>query len=111
MPALKNSKKITRTGHIYTDKRIKDFMDNAKDEVAVQWRNPVLPELEQLTVVIYNHDERKHDLSNQLDTVCDIIKGIIVKDDDQKCIPSIQLQYGGIDKENPRTEIWVDFSS
>ena len=108
MPSLKNAQKTTRTGHFYTDSKVKNFMKDAKDEIALQWRGTALPMIDNLTIVSYNQDNRKHDLSNQLDTICDIIKGIVVKDDDQNCIQSIQLQYGGVDKNNPRTEIWVD---
>ena len=109
-PALKNSKKITKTGHIYTDKRIKDYMDAAKLEVKSQWRRQPLDKLDNLTVVFYNQDKQKHDTSNQLDTICDILKMIVVKDDDQFCIPHTQIEYGGV-SSNPRTEIWVDFES
>lgn len=107
-PALKNSKKITKTGHIYTDKRIKEYMDAAKLEAKAQWKHEPLDKLDNLTIVFYNQDKRKHDTSNQLDTICDVIKQIVVKDDDQFCIPHTQIEYGGV-SDRPRTEIWVDF--
>ena len=113
MPSLKNAKTISfnkKTGKrfVRTEQRVADFMNDAKDQVKAQWQEPVLEKIDNLTCIFYNQDKRKHDTSNQLDTVCDIIKGIIVKDDDQFSIGSSQIQYGGIDKDNPRTEIWID---
>jgi len=110
IPALKNSKKVTKTGHIYTEKRVKDWMEAAASELKEQWHQPQIEKLDNLTVCIYNGDKRKHDLSNQLDTILDVLKLIVVKDDNQFCIPEVQLHYAGVDSD-PRAEIWVDFES
>ena len=109
MMSLKNMQRTTKTGHFYTDPKLKSFMKKAKEEVQSQWNKPVLEKIDNLTCVFYNRDKRNHDLGNELDTLLDVIKGIIVKDDNQFCISSIQVEYGGVDKENPRTELWIDF--
>ena len=112
VPSLKNAKtisvnKATGSRFVRTEKRVKDFMQQSKDMIFEQWLKEPLPKIENLTCVVYNQDLRKHDLSNVLDTVCDILKGIVFVDDDQFCVPSIQIEYGGVDKLDPRVEVWV----
>ena len=114
-PSLKNAKVISvnsKTGKrfVRTEDRVKNWMDGAKLEVKSQWKREPLDKLDNLTCVFYNSDKRAHDLSNQLDSICDVIKGTIVSDDTQFCMPSIQVQYGGVSKD-PRTELWVDFEN
>ena len=114
VPSLKNNKIATmnsKTGKMFirTDARTKKYMEDAKLQVQSQWRQPSLPELEQLTCVVFYPDNRVRDLSNALDTILDVIKGIVVKDDCWKCIPRIQIEFGGVDKDNPRVELWADF--
>lgn len=110
-PSLKNSKQIAvnrKTGQrfVRTEDRVKQFMDSAKDQIADQWENDYeLPVT--VTYVFYNQDKRKHDLENQIATMNDCLKESL-GDDDQFHIEEVVGRYGGIDKENPRTEIWID---
>lgn len=110
-PSLKNSKKIainSRTGQrfVRTEQRVKDFMDSAKAQIQAQWNEDYeLPVT--VTYVFYNQDKRKHDLENQIATMNDCLKEFL-GDDDQFHIEEVVGRYGGIDKENPRTEIWID---
>ena len=46
-------------------------------------------------------------LENQIATMNDCIKEFI-GDDDQFHIEEVVGRYGGIDKEKPRVEIWID---
>lgn len=109
IPSLKNSVKVYQN-RVYTDPKTKDFMDEAKAELKTQWKRKPLEQADNLTCVFYHKDARPRDIPNELDTVADILKGIVIKDDNMNCLPSIQLQYGGIDKKCPRAEIWVDFN-
>lgn len=108
MPSLKNSVRLNN-GRVFTDPKVKDFMSKAKQEVKLQWKKEPLKALENLTCVFYHKDLRSRDIPNELDTLVDILKGIVVEDDNYACLPSIQVQYGGVDRKNPRTELWVDF--
>lgn len=110
-PSLKNSKQIAfnrKTGQrfVRTEDRVKKFMDSAKIQIANQWEDDYqLPVT--VTYVFYNQDKRKHDLENQIATMNDCLKESL-GDDDQFHIEEVVGRYGGIDKENPRTEIWID---
>lgn len=114
VPSLKNAKKISinpKTGQrfVRTETRVKEYMDEAKESVRQQWRGVPLEEVEHITCVIYNKDKRKHDLGNEWDTLADILSGIVYTDDNQFCVGSVQLTYGGVDKARPRAELWIDF--
>lgn len=108
VPSSKNSKKVTKTGRVYTDPRVQEWMDDAKLQLKSQWREDRIEGDVCLTVIFYNQDNRRHDLDNQLATINDCLKETILTEDDQFHISQIQLQYGGLDKKNPRAELWVD---
>jgi len=62
-----------------------------------------------LTVVFYVPDNRRRDLDNMLTSIQDVlVKAGILKDDNWQNLSPITLDCGGIDKENPRAEIWID---
>lgn len=62
-----------------------------------------------VTLIFFNPDNRRHDLDNQSSSVLDtLVKAGVIEDDNQTKIDSLQLHYGGIDKENPRCEIFLD---
>lgn len=62
-----------------------------------------------LTCVFYMKDNRPRDLDNCLAAVCDILQQaeIISNDSWQKLCP-ITLDCGGVDKEDPRVEVYLD---
>lgn len=108
VPSLKNNQKVTRNGKFYTDPKVKDYMKNAIAQLKDQWKNEPLKTAENITMVFYYDSNRTRDLSNSVDTVFDVLKVVVVDDDNFKCIPRFQVEFGGVSK-NPRTEIWVDF--
>ena len=62
-----------------------------------------------IEMVFYDGDLRRHDLDNQCSSILDtLVKAEILEDDDQKHVNSIRLTYGGLDRENPRCEIFLD---
>ncbi len=60
-----------------------------------------------MEVVIFNPDYRKRDLDNQLCSINDAIKGVLIEEDDGKVLQDIHIRWGGVDKNNPRAEITI----
>lgn len=60
-----------------------------------------------MEIVIYNPDFRKRDLDNQLCSINDAIKGVLIEEDDGKVLQDIHIRWGGVDKNNPRAEITI----
>lgn len=57
---------------------------------------------------IYGKDARKFDLSNSFESVADLlVDAQIIKDDNYEYLSNIILSYGGTDKENPRSEVYI----
>lgn len=112
VPSLKNSKEIFRnhkTGQhfITSSKAVKQWMED------VQWQlkmvEPVREYPVAITMVFYFPTNVRKDLDNACSTVLDGLQkcGIIVDDDYQHVCP-ITIDFGGIDKENPRVEVYID---
>ena len=109
-PSKKNSRINTRSGRSFPSKRFTDWEKPALQELQLQFKKlkvtgyPIT-----LTMIFYNADRRRHDLDNQSSSILDtLVKAGILEDDNQNFVDSLQLQYGGVDKENPRCEIYLD---
>lgn len=110
IPSKKNSRINTRSGRSFPSKRFSDWEKIALPELKEQFKGfnitgyPI-----SLTMIFFNADNRRHDLDNQSSSVLDtLVKAEIIEDDNQNKIDSLQLQYGGVDKINPRVEIFLD---
>lgn len=54
-------------------------------------------------------NNRRRDLDNGLNGVMDaLVAAEIIKDDSVEYVDCITIQYGGVDKKNPRVEIFLD---
>jgi len=109
-PSKKNTKGFQRsTGRTYYKKPFTDWRDSALWELKVQKR-PDAP-LETVNGVIlrfFRRTDRRADLTNLSEGPMDaLVKMEILKDDDFKCVPQVELVYEGKDKENPRVEIEI----
>jgi len=62
-----------------------------------------------ITCVFYFGNNRRHDLDNALSPVLDALTASgIITDDSTGYVETITVQYGGVDKSNPRVEIYLD---
>ena len=62
----------------------------------------------EVTVEIWNKDERKHDLDNQLSTILDaLVKADVLPDDSQKSVQKVTAEYKGVDRDDPRAWITI----
>lgn len=67
--------------------------------------SPVL-ELKRLSMTFYSATRRKSDLTNRADSVQDLLVDAgILEDDNWFVIPKLELNFGGVDKENPRVVV------
>lgn len=57
---------------------------------------------------IFAPDARKFDLSNKFESIADLLVDAgILADDNYEVLPWVVLQFGGIDRKNPRAEILI----
>ena len=78
-----------------------------------EYRPDKLIETCSINMTFFFPDNRKSDLINKAESVLDIlVSSSFIKDDDWKCVSSLHLFSGAVDKENPRVEIEIiDISS
>lgn len=62
----------------------------------------------EIQIEFWMPDNRRADLTNKAESVMDLLVDLkIITDDSWQCVPSLTLQSKGIDKINPRAEIWI----
>jgi len=110
IPSKKNSRINTRSGRSFPSARFTEWEKTALEEFNDQFKGlKVTGYPISIVMVFYNTDDRRHDLDNQSSSILDtLVKAKILEDDSQKFVDCLQLQYGGIDKKNPRCEIFLD---
>lgn len=61
----------------------------------------------EITLKIYAPDARKSDLTNKAESVMDTLVDCgFLEDDNWYVVSKLTLEFGGVDKENPRVEIY-----
>jgi len=115
VPSQKNSKQILinrKTGKpfIASNDRVKQWQQSAQLQLKRQFKGfKVVDYPIAITIVVYNKDERRRDLDNCLSSVCDsLVAAGVIEDDDTKHISQWCVEYGGIDRDNPRAEIFIE---
>lgn len=85
-------------------------MDAAKDNLKGQFEGYTMQDYPiTVTMTFWWDTLRNRDLDNACASVMDALKHAgIIEDDGYKYVDCIQLNYGGLDKENPRVEIYLD---
>lgn len=111
-PSLKNSKQLfinRRTGKSFitsskaSKEWVKDALWQLKGKPAVE-TYPVA-----VTMVFYFKGQHRKDLDNAASSVLDVLKAAgIIEDDDWTHICPITIDCGGVDKLEPRVEIYLD---
>lgn len=115
VPSQKNRKKV------YINRATgKPFIASAPE--VKQWRKHAVFELQQqfkglkvtgfpigVSIVLYYDSKRRKDLDNSLASIMDALTTAeILPDDSVEYVDSINVSYGGVDKDNPRAEIFLD---
>jgi Holliday junction resolvase RusA-like endonuclease len=115
VPSQKNGKEIAinrSTGQrfIRSNDRVKAWQESAIQQLMLQFMGYQITDYPiGITLVFFFDSERRHDLDNAAAGVMDALaKSGIITDDCVKYVDCLDLQYGGIDKINPRAEIYID---
>lgn len=113
-PSKKNNKQIVRnkkTGQpfIISSTRHNEWEKNALEELKEQYKNYKNEKVDypvSILAIFYNKDKIRKDLDNQITTVLDaLVKAKILKGDDVRYVAELHVEYGGVDKDNPRAEV------
>lgn len=114
-PSQKNKKTISlskATGRPFlrTDPKVKEWQEKACLELKMQFKDYKVTNYPiSATLIFFYADNRKHDLDNSASTVMDsLVNSGVIEDDNIHFIDCLTLQYGGVDKANPRAEIYLD---
>lgn len=114
VPSQKNGKEIAMrpdgTRFVRSNDRVKAWQKAAIQELALQFRGLVVTDYPiALSLCFWFDNKRRHDLDNAAAGVMDaLVKAEILTDDNVNYVECLTLQYGGIDKTNPRVEIYLD---
>lgn len=115
VPSKKNSKRIVtnkKSGKpfIISSEIHGDWHKSAIPQMQTQWRGYEVTEYPiGITMIFWWKDLRRHDLDNGVSTILDALKDAgVIEDDYYKFVNCIQAQYGGLDRTNPRVEIYID---
>ena len=114
-PSQKNRKIISvnrSTGRPFlrTAPKEKAWREMAVLELSSQFRGYRVTDYPiDLNIVFWYDSERRHDLDNAASSVMDaLVEAGVIEDDAMKFVSCLTLQYGGVDKTNPRCEIHLD---
>ena len=114
-PSQKNGKEIAinrKTGQrfVRSNDRVKAWQEHAIQSLSSQFNGYQLTDYPvNITLVFYFDNLRRHDLDNACAGVMDaLVKAGVLVDDSVKYVECLTLQYGGLDKEQPRVEIYLD---
>jgi hypothetical protein len=67
--------------------------------------------IQEIQLVFWLPDNRKCDLTNKAESVMDLLVDCeVIEDDCWQVIPKLYLNAAGIDKEDPRVEIYIQKS-
>ncbi len=112
-PSKKNSRNIfVRNGRIVNipNKLYKVWHEDAIIQLKQQFREYQISDYPiDLNIVIWYGTKHRHDLDNALGSIMDtLVDADIIVDDDVSHISQITVQYGGLDREDPRAEIYLE---
>jgi len=61
----------------------------------------------EIKLVFFAKDNRKFDLTNKAESIMDtLVDAGLIEDDNYSVVPKLCLEFGGVDKDNPRCEIY-----
>ena len=115
-PSKKNSKQamvVRGRMLILTSKRYKEWHKTASQELVLACRGiEKLQALKHVTMEFYWNDKRLFDLSNKVESICDLMVDVgLIADDNYMVIPELTARFGGVDKLNPRCEVTLTLNS
>ena len=108
VPSKKNSKVVVCRGKFPQVLPSKAYTEWHKDASKQVSGVEPIPDGSIIEFVLYAPDKRVADLSNKWESVADLlVDNKIISDDNWFVLGDIRMKFGGVDKENPRVEIYV----
>lgn len=105
----KNSNKVSCIGRfprIYKTPEFQAWHESCQWQLKVIYKDKTLTHIDELKMTFYFKDKRRHDLDNAAASVMDLfVDSEVISDDSVSVIPRLVLEYGGVDKDNPRVVI------
>jgi Holliday junction resolvase RusA-like endonuclease len=84
--------------------KYKEWNNDAKQQLIGQDK---IPNGSHLVLHFYMPDKRRADLTNKAESIMDtLVDSGLLEDDSYQIIPNLMLEFMGIDKENPRCEVF-----
>ena len=110
IPSKKNSRVTNRkTGMSFCSLKYKQWHRQASNQLL--FGKPVLSSIFSIKIMFFWPDLRRTDMSNKAESIMDLlVDNKILKDDCWKIVPSLELVSAGVDKINPRAEIFITTS-
>lgn len=115
VPSQKNGKEIafnraTGKRFVRSNERVKAWQETAVQSLKNQFKGLLVTDYPiALSLVFYFDNKRRHDLDNAASGVMDALaKAGVITDDSVEYVSCLTLQYGGIEKDSPRVEIYLD---
>lgn len=110
IPSKKNEKiSMVRNGKLFImpSKRFKEWHEQAVWDLKIQ-NIELIENVERVEIVLYAPDKRRSDLTNKAESLMDLLVDVkILEDDNWFIVGDIHLKFGGVDRENPRAEIFI----
>lgn len=113
-PSKKNNKRpFIRNGRImlFPSKQYVNWHKTAsKTLLECPITNEPIKNVELAILTFYAPDNRKYDLTNKAESIMDLMVDCNILDDDNySVVPNLQLVFGGVDRDNPRCDVILDF--
>lgn len=110
-PSKKNSKIISCRGSrpcLFPSTKYKEWHSEQTLAFRGVTPNPIEPPFDIALTFYYDKLQRPWDLSNKAESVMDFLVDMkLIEDDNLKVVPTVMLNNGGQDKDNPRVEILI----
>jgi Holliday junction resolvase RusA-like endonuclease len=115
IPSKKNSRNVfVRGGKQFNipSKKFIEWHKEAAMSIKAQ-KTPVwLENVEEIQIQFLMPDNRACDLTNKAESILDLLVDCeVIEDDKWQIIPRILLHAAGIDREQPRADIWIKSNS
>ena len=107
IPAKKNTRPgFSNRGRIPLTEEFKDWMISAGLQL-LQYKGSLLDHVD-IQLEFWMPNNRRSDLDNKVTSIFDLLKELrIITDDCWQVLGSYYVRANGIDKINPRVEIWI----
>jgi len=104
-PSKKNSRITTRSGRSFPSKNYTEWHKGASYQLSQQTtlKTQFWASRSGLELTFYLPDNRRTDLTNKAESIMDLlVDNLFIEDDNCGIVPRLILQFGGVDKDNPR---------